>query len=282
MEVGEAGKDVASSLLFSFPKSEVPRRRLHVSYLWTNAQGEIDHDFFPFLPIALLSFPVYFALSCLSMHPRSIKQLLVVLGRPEDLDAIVPQGFSSAPCLRRCYCCNYSQMTMNHCKNVHESRRRRGGGGAAPKSPFAGIGQPRVSPEVAAADLKKKADSLKSVDFDIDEDLFGDAGEVPVFLCCVAFFSFVVLWSCISSFPDARRDASLGTPVMDGLYVIILANMDKLYSDSLKRAASHSAQGENTPPTFLDSSCPTAENGTNSVRHLPKIEFHARTFLRPR
>ncbi|CBN76079.1 conserved unknown protein [Ectocarpus siliculosus] len=56
-------------------------------------------------------------------------------------------------------------------------RRRRGGGGggAAPKSPLAGIGQPRVSPEVAAADLKKRADSLKSANFDVDLDLFGDA-----------------------------------------------------------------------------------------------------------
>ncbi|CAM9706362.1 unnamed protein product [Pylaiella littoralis] len=56
-------------------------------------------------------------------------------------------------------------------------RRRRGGkgGGAAPKSPYAGIGQPRVSPEVAAADLKKKTDSLKNVNFDVDVDLFGDA-----------------------------------------------------------------------------------------------------------
>ncbi|CAM9812972.1 unnamed protein product, partial [Ectocarpus fasciculatus] len=56
-------------------------------------------------------------------------------------------------------------------------RRRRGGGGggSAPKSPLAGIGQPRVSPEVAAADLKKRADSLKSANFDVDVDLFGDA-----------------------------------------------------------------------------------------------------------
>ena len=57
------------------------------------------------------------------------------------------------------------------------SRRRRGGGGAAPKSPTPGIGQPRVSPEVAAADQKKQADSLKSAVFDVDVDLFGDAGE---------------------------------------------------------------------------------------------------------
>lgn len=57
------------------------------------------------------------------------------------------------------------------------ARRRRGTGGAAPKSPSMGIGQPRVSPEVAAADQKKKADSLKNAKFDVDFDLFGDAGE---------------------------------------------------------------------------------------------------------
>eukprot|EP00752_Nemacystus_decipiens_P006609 g5944.t2 len=54
-------------------------------------------------------------------------------------------------------------------------RRRRVQGGAAPKSPTQGIGQPRVSPEVAAADQKKKAESLKSATFDVDVDLFGDA-----------------------------------------------------------------------------------------------------------
>lgn len=44
-------------------------------------------------------------------------------------------------------------------------------------SPTPGIGKPRVSPEVAAADQKKKAESLKSATFDVDVDLFGDAGE---------------------------------------------------------------------------------------------------------
>ncbi|CAM9662372.1 unnamed protein product [Ascophyllum nodosum] len=46
---------------------------------------------------------------------------------------------------------------------------------AAPKSPSAGIGKPRVSPEVAEADSKKKEESLKNATFDMDEDLFDDA-----------------------------------------------------------------------------------------------------------
>ncbi|CAM9935386.1 unnamed protein product, partial [Laminaria digitata] len=61
--------------------------------------------------------------------------------------------------------------------------RRRGGGGGGGRggSPFAGIGKPRVSPEVAAADAKRKADSLKKVNFDVDLELFGDAvSDFPV------------------------------------------------------------------------------------------------------
>ena len=57
-----------------------------------------------------------------------------------------------------------------------KNRGRKGSKKGAPRSPFAGIGKPRVSPEVALADAKRKADSLKKVNFDVDLELFGDAG----------------------------------------------------------------------------------------------------------
>lgn len=65
------------------------------------------------------------------------------------------------------------------------SRRRAGSsrdstasraGGYAPASKYAGIGQPRVAPEVAAARAKEQEDSLKRANFDVDLELFGDAG----------------------------------------------------------------------------------------------------------
>lgn len=58
-------------------------------------------------------------------------------------------------------------------------RRRSGSsgrsGGYAPESPYAGIGQPRVAPEVEAARLKQQEESLKSAEFEVDLELFGDA-----------------------------------------------------------------------------------------------------------
>eukprot|EP00904_Undaria_pinnatifida_P007976 jgi/Undpi1/4308/HiC_scaffold_17.g07674.m1 len=58
---------------------------------------------------------------------------------------------------------------------------RKGGKKGAPRSPFPGSGKPRVSPEVAAADAKRRADSLKKVNFDVDLELFGDAvSDFPV------------------------------------------------------------------------------------------------------
>lgn len=57
-----------------------------------------------------------------------------------------------------------------------KNRGRKGGKKGAPRSPFPGSGKPRVSPEVAAADAKRRADSLKKVNFDVDLELFGDAG----------------------------------------------------------------------------------------------------------
>lgn len=44
----------------------------------------------------------------------------------------------------------------------------------APTSPVAGIGKPRVAPEVLAEKARAQDESLKKAEFDVDLELFGD------------------------------------------------------------------------------------------------------------
>ena len=74
------------------------------------------------------------------------------------------------------FVCICAYLFVCHFGCIEKNRGRKGSKRGAPRSPFAGIGKPRVSPEVAAADAKRKADSLKNVNFDVDLELFGDAG----------------------------------------------------------------------------------------------------------